>query len=152
MPFGQAASAALAAQYYEDAIYHCELYMAKQEARDCTAAEPAPADPELDQEEGEDADSALFAGAIYPGSAAELGKHLSEAFNVSGGDVGLNTTTLDNCTEINSTLFSDAAFNIHNDLDIELEDPMPRIEKGQPLPVAQRTGWFLTFSGAITFL
>eukprot|EP00961_Rhodomonas_salina_P209488 2827998-Rhodomonas_salina.1 len=27
---------------------------------------------------------------------------------------------------------------------------MPRIERGQPL--AQRTGWFPTFSGTITFL
>eukprot|EP00961_Rhodomonas_salina_P097378 1309865-Rhodomonas_salina.1 len=93
MPFGQATSTALAAQYYEDAIYYCKLYMAEQEARGYTAAEPTPAEAALDQEEGEDADSALFAGAIYPGRAAELGKHLREAFNVSRGDFGLNTTT-----------------------------------------------------------
>eukprot|EP00961_Rhodomonas_salina_P053408 716334-Rhodomonas_salina.1 len=92
MPFGQATSAALAAQYYENAIYYCELDMAEQEARGYTEAEPAPAEPALDQEEGEGDDSALFAGAVYPGRAAELGKHLREAFNVSGGDFGLNTT------------------------------------------------------------
>eukprot|EP00961_Rhodomonas_salina_P093661 1260155-Rhodomonas_salina.1 len=112
--------------------------MAEQEARGYTAEEPAPAEPTLDQEEGEGDDSALFAGAVYPGSAAELGKHLREAFNVSGGDFGLNMTTLDKNAEINSTLFSDDAFNIHKDLDIELEDPTPRIERGQPL--AQRAG------------
>eukprot|EP00961_Rhodomonas_salina_P024470 329733-Rhodomonas_salina.1 len=68
--------------------------MAEQEARGYTAAEPAPAEPALDQEEGEGDDSALFAGAVYPGSAAdsELGKHLHEAFNISWGDFGLNTT------------------------------------------------------------
>ena len=83
-------------------------------------------------------------------NCCELGKHLREAYNVSGGDFGLNTTTLDNSAEINSTLFSDAAFNIHEDLGIELEEQMPRIERGQPL--AQRAGWFPTFSGTITFL
>eukprot|EP00961_Rhodomonas_salina_P184529 2491512-Rhodomonas_salina.1 len=124
--------------------------MAEQEARGYTAAEPAPAESAPDQEEGEDADSALFAGSVYPGRAAELGKHLREAFNVSGGDFGLSTTTLDSRAEINLTLFSDAAFNIHDDLDIELEDLMPQIERGQPL--AQRAGWFPTFSGTITFL
>eukprot|EP00961_Rhodomonas_salina_P110301 1484487-Rhodomonas_salina.1 len=123
--------------------------MAEQEARGYTAAEPAAAESALDQEEGEDY-SALFAGAVYPGRAAELGKHLSEAFNVSSGDFGLNMTTLDKNTEINSTLFSDDAFNIHEDLGIELEDQTPRIERGQPL--AQRAGWFPTFSGTITFL
>eukprot|EP00961_Rhodomonas_salina_P101239 1362655-Rhodomonas_salina.1 len=42
--------------------------MAEQEACGYTATEPATAESALDQEEGEDADLALFAGAVYPGS------------------------------------------------------------------------------------
>ena len=47
--------------------------MAEQEALGYTASEPAPSQVDIETEE---ADSALFAGTVYPGRAAELGRNL----------------------------------------------------------------------------
>eukprot|EP00961_Rhodomonas_salina_P253213 3422181-Rhodomonas_salina.1 len=102
MPFGTATNAVLAAQqandqYYEDAIYYSELYMAEQEAMGYTVSEPAQSQVDIETEEAEATDSALpvFAATVYPGLAAELGRNLLEAFDISGGSFWLDNEDLD---------------------------------------------------------
>eukprot|EP00961_Rhodomonas_salina_P229991 3108096-Rhodomonas_salina.1 len=81
MPFRQATGAAVAAQqqaheqYYNDMVFYDEQWVAEQESLAYSATEPPPLES-TKLEEDYPADAVLFANAMYPGRAAQLGKCL----------------------------------------------------------------------------